>query len=160
MPNSHFPYRVDTRWAVLFFLLGVKKTDGVTVTDTELIARMGRYTLRTPLANVKGASISGPHRWYTAVGVRLSLFDPLDDGITFSTNHYRGVTIEFVNKIPKVTGFKPQHSWLYVSPADCEGLVSALSRKNPGRLTTHNPDLRSPGTVCHHLHGHDAEEVS
>ncbi|HEX8028849.1 MAG TPA: hypothetical protein VF491_10330 [Vicinamibacterales bacterium] len=127
MATRHFPYNYDNRWFVLFLLLGVnKKTDGVTVTDTEVIAKLGRYSLRTPLSNVKGGSISGPHRWYTAVGVRLSLFDPVDDGITFSTNHYRGVTIEFVDKVPKVTGFKPQHSWLYVSPADCEGLVAAL----------------------------------
>ena len=127
MATRYFPYKFDNRWAVLFFLLRMKTTDGVTITDTEMIATMGLFSLRTPLSNVKGTSISGPHRWYTAVGVRLSLFDPADDGITFSTNHYKGVTIEFVNKVPKVL-IKPHHSWLYVSPVDCEGLAAALKK--------------------------------
>ena len=128
MDTRDVPYKFDNRWDVLFFLLGVRKTDGVTVTDDEVIARLGRYSLTTPRSNVKATSISGPHRWYTAVGVRLSLFDPVDDGITFSTNHYKGVTIEFVSKVPKVTGLKPSHSWLYVSPEDCEGLAAALQK--------------------------------
>jgi hypothetical protein len=38
------------------------------------------------------------------------------------------VTIEFVSKVPKVTGLKPSHSWLYVSPEDCEGLAAALQK--------------------------------
>jgi hypothetical protein len=126
MANQFFPYKRDNRWWLLFALLGLKDSDGVTLTDTELVATYGRYQLRTPLTNVKYTEITGPHLWYKAVGIRLSVFDQKDDGLTFSCNHYKGMTIGFVTPVPKVTGLKPQHSYLWVSAADCEGLVKAL----------------------------------
>lgn len=119
---AHFPFRFDNRWKPLFAMLGVTDTDGVSVTDTELVAKYGRFEVRTPLSNVAGAEITGPHRWYTAVGLRLSFSD---DGVTFGTNHKRGVSIRFRKHIPKVVGFR-DHSLLWVSVADCEGLVAAL----------------------------------
>jgi hypothetical protein len=105
-------------------LLGVKQeTDGVTIHDNgDLIAKYGRWTLTTKIANVSHTDINGPHRWYTAVGLRLSR---TDDGLTFGTNHHKGITIRFVNRIPRVAGFK-DHSMLWVSVADCEGLAAAL----------------------------------
>jgi hypothetical protein len=50
-----------------------------------------------------------------------------DDGITFGTNHKRGVGIVFMKKIPRVLGFK-KHSMLWVSVADPEGLVAAIGK--------------------------------
>ncbi len=120
---THFPYRFDKRWKPLFAALGVKESDGVTVTDTELIADYGRFQVRTPLINVKSTEVTGPHRWYTAVGLRLSF---TDDSVTFGTNHKLGLSIEFHEHVPKVVGFK-DHSILWVSVADPEGLASALT---------------------------------
>lgn len=125
---THFPYHFDDRWKLLFKALGVMPTDGVTVTDTELIATYGRAKVRTPLSNVASASVDGPHRWYTAVGLRLS---GTDDGITFGTNHKRGVTIAFKEKVRKVI-VRDGHSSLWVSVADPEGLVAALNGLSPG----------------------------
>ncbi len=119
---THFPYRFDKRWAALFKALGVKESDGVQVTDTELIATYGRYSVRTPLSNIEGAEITGPHRWYTAVGLRLSF---ADDSITFGTNHKLGLNIRFKQKVPKVVGFQ-DHSMLWASVEDPEGLAKAL----------------------------------
>ena len=125
MANQHFPYRIDPRWApFLFLLLGVRQKDGVTIENGEVLATFGRYQVKTTLDNIKGSQVDGPHRWYTAVGLRLS---GTDDSITFGTNHYKGVTIFFVNKIAKVIGFK-DHSMLWVSPADPEGLSAALKK--------------------------------
>ncbi len=120
----HFPYRFDNRWRPLFATLGVKKTDGVTVTDTELIATYGRFQVKTPLSNIQATEVTGPHRWYTAVGLRLSF---TDDSITFGTNHKKGLSIEFKQKIPKVAGFK-DHSLLWVSVADPERLAAAIAK--------------------------------
>jgi len=118
-----FPYRLDRRFGPLFRLLGVDEDDGVTITDDgHLVATFGRTQVETPLANVRSTSISGPHRWWTAVGLRLSF---TDDGLTFGTNHERGLCIEFVERIPKVIGFR-DHSALWVSVADPEGLATAL----------------------------------
>ena len=125
MKTKHFPYRLDNRWIALFLTLGVGKKDGVTLTGNgELIATFGRFKVKTTLDNVDHTKITGPHRWYTAVGLRLSL---ADDGVTFGTNHHKGVSIVFKKKIPRVIGFK-KHSMLWVSVADPEGLVKAIGK--------------------------------
>ena len=122
MTDTFFPYEIDNRWMVMLKALGVGEDDGVTLTADELVATFGRVKLRTPQANVDHTLVSGPHRWYTAVGLRLSFSD---DGLTMGTNHRRGLCIGFVEKVPKVIGFK-DHSALWVSVADPEGLATAL----------------------------------
>lgn len=126
MTTRHFPYRLDKRWRALFFALGVDEKDGVSVTDKGmLVATYGRYRVRTALANVDHCLVTGPHRWYTAVGLRLSL---ADDGLTFGTNHHKGLSIAFAKRIPKVIGFR-DHSTLWVSVADPEGLARAIGKQ-------------------------------
>ncbi len=125
MKTKHFLYRLDNRWIALFLTLSVNKKDGVTITNKgELIATFGRFKVETTLDNIDHTEITGPHRWYTAVGLRLSL---TDDGVTFGTNHHQGVSIVFKKKIPRVIGFK-KHSMLWVSVADPEGLVAAIGK--------------------------------
>lgn len=120
---SFFPYRFDGRWQPLFAALGVKETDGVTVAEGELVATYGRWQVRTPLSNIASTTVDGPHRWYTAVGLRLSFSD---DGVTFGTNHERGLSIAFKETIPRLIGFQ-DHSRLWVSVGDPEGLAAALA---------------------------------
>jgi len=124
-PPAAFPYRLDRRWAPLFVALGVNDRDGVDLTDDgQLRVTYGRFSIETPLDNIDHTVVTGPHRWYTAVGLRLSF---TDDGITFGTNHDTGLCIAFKQKIPKVIGFK-DHSALWVSVADPEGLAAAIGR--------------------------------
>ena len=122
MPVKRFPYRLDKRWAPLFFVLGVDGEDGVEVSDDALVATYGRFRVETPLDNIDRTVVTGPHRWYTAVGLRLSL---TDDGLTFGTNHISGLSISFVDKIPRVVGWK-DHSMLWVSVSDPAGLSAAI----------------------------------
>jgi hypothetical protein len=125
MSDQFFPYRFDNRWKAMFLALGVGSDDGVTITDDgRLVATFGRVKIDTPLDNIDHSQISGPHRWYTAVGLRLSFSD---DGITFGTNHEHGLCIEFVEKVPKVIGFK-DHSAVWASVADPEALAAAIGR--------------------------------
>jgi hypothetical protein len=35
MTSQHFPYRLDKRWAALFFALGVGDDDGVDISDDD-----------------------------------------------------------------------------------------------------------------------------
>jgi hypothetical protein len=122
--DRFFPYRFDDRWKPLFAVLRVRRDDGVTLTDDgRLIATYGWASVETTVDNVDHLEITGPHRWYTAVGLRLSM---ADDGITFGTNHRRGLCIGFVAKVPRVIGFR-DHSALWVSVADPEGLAAALT---------------------------------
>lgn len=123
MSDRFFPYEFDQRWSAMFRLLRVTDSDGVTVGDDgSLVATFGRARVATTLDNVHHTEITGPHRWYTAVGLRLSF---ADDGVTFGTNHRRGLCIEFVERVPKVIGFK-DHSTLWVSVADPDGLAAAI----------------------------------
>ena len=121
--DQFFPYRLDRRWTPTFLALGVGKTDGVTITaDGTLQATFGRWRIETSLANIDHTEVTGPHRWYTAVGLRLSR---VDDGITFGTNHRSGLCIAFIERIPKVIG-RQDHSTLWVSVAEPERLAAAI----------------------------------
>ena len=132
MAEQFFPYRRDERWKLLFAGLGVSDDDGVTLIDAgdddsgggTFVATFGRKRVETPIANIDHTEISGPHRWWTAVGMRLSF---ADDGLTFGTNADRGVCVAFHERIPRVIGFR-DHSALWVSVADPEGLAAALDR--------------------------------
>ncbi|NNM26532.1 MAG: hypothetical protein HKO59_11220 [Phycisphaerales bacterium] len=120
-----FPYDLDRRWSPLFTLLRVSESDGVEVTDDGTFrATYGRVSVETPIDNIDHTLITGPHRWYTAVGLRLSFSD---DGLTFGTNHRRGLCVAFAEPVPKVIGFK-NHSALWASVADPEGLAAAIGR--------------------------------
>lgn len=123
---TFFPYRLDRRWTPLFAALKVSDGDGVTLTDDgHLRATFGRVRVETPLANVDHTEVTGPHRWYTAVGLRLSF---ADDGLTFGTNHQAGLCIAFVEPIPKVIGLR-RHSALWVSVDDPPGLREAIRHR-------------------------------
>lgn len=123
MAHSFFPYERDDRWSPVFLSLGVRSTDGVHVADDVVRFTFGFFSAETSRDNIKSTKITGPHRWWTAVGVRLSW---RDDGATFGTNHRRGLCIEFDDKIKRVIGFH-DHSSLWVSVADPEGLAAALA---------------------------------
>ncbi len=128
-----FPYAVDHRWKPMFAALRLRPTDGVTVDrdHDRLEATFGRARVRTGLGNVDHTAITGPHRWYTAVGLRLSF---ADDGITFGTNHHAGLCIGFREKIPRVIGPR-SHSALWVSVADPEGLAAAIGAPSQDQRT-------------------------
>ena len=122
---ARFPFRLDNRWKPMFVVLGVKDTDGVDLTDGGMFrAKFGRFSVETPLDNIDHTEITGPHRWYTAVGMRLSF---ADDGLTFGTNHTSGLCVAFKKPIHKVIGFK-DHSALWVSVADPQALATAIGR--------------------------------
>ena len=123
--DQFFPYRFDRRWILTFIALRVSKNDGVTLTiDGLLRATYGRFRVETPLSNIDHTTVTGPHRWYTAVGLRLSA---TDDGITFGTNHRLGLSITFKERVPRVIGLR-DHSTLWVSVTDPKALAAAIGR--------------------------------
>ncbi len=123
--GRHFPYHYDRRLAPLWAPFRAwPATQGVTLTeDGRLVARYGPFRVDVPLSDVQEARVTGPYRWWTAVGPRLSM---VDDGLTFGTNAHAGVCIHFQPPIHRVLGFR-DHSALTVTVADTEGLVTALN---------------------------------
>jgi hypothetical protein len=121
---AQFPYRLDYRFAPMWLAFGVRPgRDGVSLTDDgRLRATFGLLRLETALDNVEDTHVTGPYRWWTAVGARLSF---ADDGLTFGTNHERGVCIHFRSPVRRVIGFR-DHSALTVTVADPHALEAAL----------------------------------
>ena len=123
--RRHFPYRYDPRLAPIWLLFRWPGEQGVTLTeDGRFVARYGPLRVEAPLSSVSGAHVTGPYRWWTAVGPRLSL---VDDVLTFGTNAHAGVCIHFEPRIHRVIGLR-DHSALTVTVADTEGLVAALAK--------------------------------
>ncbi len=121
-----FPYRCDSRYALLWKPLGVKAdVDGVTLTDDSFVATFGRMRLETPIANITGAHATRNYQWWKAVGARLSL---ADDGLTFGTATHGGVCVHFEHRVRRVIGFK-DHSAVTVTVDDLDGLVAAIEAR-------------------------------
>ena len=105
-------------------------TTGVTADDEGLRARFGPWSLATGHDNVRRVSITGPHRWWRAIGPRLSFED---GGVTFGTNVERTVFVEFHRGVPALepTGTL-LHANATLSVADCDGLLAALEERRTG----------------------------
>ena len=122
--SEFFPYDFDKRFLPMWLGVGaLPRRDGVTITDDDrLVATFGVLRVNTPLDNIADAHVTGPYRWWTAVGPRISF---ADDGLTFGTNPHAGLCIHFRNKIRRVIGFR-DHSALTVTVADPHALEARL----------------------------------
>jgi hypothetical protein len=128
--TTSFAFRFDPRYRALLALSGITpERSWVDVGDGVLDARFGPWRVRTPLGNVTGASVNGPHAAIRAIGVRLSF---ADRGLTFGSNRDRTVCVEFAEP---VAGIDPlglvRHPGLSLAVADCEGLHAALVEAVP-----------------------------
>ncbi len=125
MADQFFPYRIDRRYTPVLLPFGVGERHGVTLTDDgRFVATYGWARLETTLDNVDHTEVTGPYRWWTSVGLRLSF---ADDGLTMGTNRDLGLCVGFTTPVPKVIGMK-DHSALSVSVADPHGLAAAIGR--------------------------------
>ena len=120
-----FPYRFDVRFAPVWAgLLLAPRHQGVLLTDdARFVARYGFFVVDTPLTNIADAHVTGPYRWWTAVGPRLSF---VDDGLTFGTTNRGGVCVHFHEPVRRIIGSRI-HSALTVTVADGEGLARVLT---------------------------------
>jgi hypothetical protein len=123
---AEFPFTFDPRFRWLLALAGVRADSArVFLTRDRLVARFGPWVCATSVANVSGVEVTGPYRWYTAIGARGSF---VDRGLTFGTTPAGGVCIRFLEP---VTGLDPfgrmRHPGLTVTVADREGLAGALT---------------------------------
>jgi hypothetical protein len=118
--GKSFDFLFDSSTAPLLRLVGISpETSRVVVDDEWLVARFGRWRLRTPLVNVVGASITGPYRPWRAIGIRLSMEDR---GLTFGSSARQGVHVVFREPVGRL-----RHPNLTVTVADVEGLAQVLA---------------------------------
>ena len=122
---GQFEMAFDPRFRLPLAALGVTPaTAHVTVTADRLVACFGPWTCRTTPANVRAAEVTGPYRWYRAIGPRLSL---ADHGLTFGTTPARGVCLLLRKSVP---GIDPlgllRHPGLTLTVADPDGFAATV----------------------------------
>ena len=123
-----YDFKFDTHWRPLLAAMGVTpRAARVVLLEDRFVARFGPWVVRTPYANVREVCVTGPYRWYTAIGARLSF---ADRGLTFGTTTSGGVCMLFNEPI---TGLEPfrviQHPGLTVTVDDPEGFATALRER-------------------------------
>lgn len=121
-----FAFRFVLAYRVAGFPFGV--TPGrawAAVADGRLDVRFGPWRVRTPLANVAGAEVTGPYAFLKTAGpAHLAI---TDRGLTFATNGRRGVCLRFREPVAGIEPFGViRHPTLTLTLADIEGFLRAL----------------------------------
>jgi hypothetical protein len=93
--------------------------------DGRLVARFGTFTLETALANVERYTVTGPYRWWRAIGPRGS---GADQGFTFGTSTHGGVCLRFREWVPARYVRGGRMEALTVTVDDVDRLARALDR--------------------------------
>lgn len=124
---TRFAFGLDPAWRIPLLLFGVGPGRAFAeVGEGEFAVRFGLWSLRTPLSNVAGTTVTGPYAPWKVIGPRLSL---ADRGVTFGTNARRGVCVRFHTPVPALApGGLLTHPGATVTVSDPEGLVEALER--------------------------------
>jgi hypothetical protein len=121
-----FAFRFVPAYRAAGLLFGV--TPGrawAAVADGRLDVRFGPWRVRTPLANVAGAEVTGPYAFLKTAGpAHLGV---TDRSLTFATNGRRGVCLRFHEPIPGIEPFGViRHPTLTLTLADIPGFIRAL----------------------------------
>jgi hypothetical protein len=125
---QRFPFRWTTTYRLLAgpFLVTPSNAE-VEVDEQQLTIRFGRWTLRTPTANVVSTEVTSGYSVLKTAGPPHLSF--VDRGITFATNPDRGLCIEFETRVPAIEPFgRIRHPAATVTVADIDGLQRALGR--------------------------------
>jgi hypothetical protein len=120
-----FDFAFDARAQPFLAAMGVTRGAArVVLLEDRLVARFGPWVVRTPYTNVRDVCVTGPYRWYTAIGARLSF---VDHGLTFGSTAAGGACLLFNEP---VTGLEPfrvlHHPGLTVTVADPDTFATAL----------------------------------
>ena len=123
-----FPLRSAIPWRWPLRLIGVRPGAAQVELgrDGRLVATFGRLRVETPIANVCGYRLTGPYRWWKAIGPRGSL---ADHGFTFGSSTHGGVCICFRDWVSSryVRGGRLES--LTVTVDDVDGLARALEAR-------------------------------
>src|SRR5918997_3984316 len=128
--DDRYPFRVERAWRPLLLLWGVTPDrPNVELTeDGRMVARFGPWQVGTPISNLVRHEITGPYRWWSAIGVRRSVRH--GDG-SFCSTARGGVLITFRERVRFARVFRIPA--LTVTVADIAGFSSALEHRGVPR---------------------------
>jgi hypothetical protein len=119
-----FPIRLQPNLPPILRLFGVRPGKAVVrLDDARLAARFGFVGAETPLTNIARWDITGPYRWWRAVGVRRTLGT---HDLTFGGSAHGGVCLHFRRPV-RVGRFRVTD--LYLTVDDLAGLGAALTTR-------------------------------
>jgi hypothetical protein len=103
----------------------------VDVSEADLDARFGPWSLSTPLSNIAHVEVTGPYRWWkTAGAARLGV---TDRGLTFATNGDRGVLLTFVHPVRGAGPYLAlRHPELTVTVTEIDRLADLIESRLAG----------------------------
>jgi hypothetical protein len=131
-PNQSFEFDFDKRFSPLLVMLGaIPSNSRVELRDDRVAVRLGPWRISSSTANVARLDVTGPYRWYRAIGLRLSLSDL---GLTFGTNARRGLCIEFVRPVRSFLGvYHPAVTVTVHQPEMLKAAIEAAAPPGPHR---------------------------
>ena len=117
-----FPIRLQPSLRPLLLLFGVRPGHATVRLESErLVARFGFFGAETPVANISRWDITGPYRWWRAVGVRRTLGT---HDLSFGGSAHGGLCLHF--REPIRVG-RLGVTDLYLTVDDLDGLGEALT---------------------------------
>lgn len=128
-PKMEFPIRLQTALAPILLLFGVRPGNATVLLDGgRLAAHFGFFHAQTTLANIARWDITGPYRWWRAVGVRRTIGTR---DLSFGGSAHGGVRLLF--RQPILVG-RFGVTDLYLTVDDLLGLGAALTERGvPGQ---------------------------
>ncbi len=127
--RERFEMDFDPRFRPWLFALGITPGTAFVVLTAHdrLLARFGPWRVLTPFTNISEVCVTGPYRWWKAIGPRLSM---ADRGLTYGTSCIAGVCVQFHEPVSGLDPFGVlTHPGLTVTVADPEGLAKALRER-------------------------------
>lgn len=147
-----FPIRLDRRARPLLLAFGVSPGSAwLRLEPDRVVARFGFSQAEIPLADVERWDVTGPYRWWRAIGIRGT---PGEPEITYGGSTRGGLCLHLRAPV--------RIAWInvrrfYVTVDDLEGLGAALAargihgddrRRSGSRgISTPAPDQDRPGSV-------------
>lgn len=127
--HLEYPLAIEPRWGALLRIWGVTPRRAFLRLDGDrLEARYGWWAIRTTLDNVEGWTLTGPYRWWRAIGLRSSW--PFRD-FAFDTNARQGICLRFRARVRFGGIFRV--ATLTVTVAEPDALAAVLTARGiPG----------------------------
>lgn len=123
-----FPIRLSPGLRPILILFGVRThTADVRLDEERIVARFGFFTAESAISNIVRWDITGPYRWWRAVGVRRTVGT---HDLSFGGSAHGGVCLHFRER---VRIGRLSVSDLYLTVDDLAGLGAALAARGiPG----------------------------
>lgn len=124
-----FPIRLQPSMRPILLLFGVRRGNAIVRLDDERIAaRFGFFGAEATLTNIDRWDITGPYRWWRAVGVRRTIGT---HDLSFGGSAHGGLCLHFRASVGvgrlRVTD-------LYLTVDDLDGLAAVLQARGIGGL--------------------------